>query len=368
MNTTVDTTLVDYRELLDFATDVFSREGVPSPRAALAAEALVYGDLTGLASHGLWNLRGLYLPLLRQGRADPVAEPEPLRDLGPSALLDTHRALGLWAAAESMDLAIARAREYGVGVISVRGGTHFGCAGYHAARAAAAGMIGVVAGNCGTQRIARPPGGSVAMLGTNPLSVAAPALPNHPFVLDMSTTVVPTGKVRAAARLGEPVPEGWLADNAGNPVTDPAAFDDGAAHLRWLGGERETGAYKGFGLALTVELLAGLLPEAGLGPDPAAYDGDGGPHGQDDDIGFMLLAINPQSLRTGGEFPGAAESLFRALTGCPAVDSAEPVRYPGLLEAERAARRRASGVPLPTALYSELTGLGLGAEAVSGGL
>lgn len=367
MSTTTDTTtLIDYRELLDFTTGVFSRAGLSPPRAALAAEALVYGDLTGLASHGLWNLRGLYLPLLSEGRADPAAEPELLSDLGPCALVDTHRALGLWAAAEGMDLAIGRARQYGVGVVSVRGGTHFGCAGYHAARAAEAGMIGVVASNCGMQRIARPPGGSVAMLGTNPLSVAAPALPEHPFVLDMSTTVVPTGKVRAAARLGERVPEGWLTDDAGWPVTDPAAFDDGGAHLRWLGGRQETGAYKGFGLALAVELLAGLVPAAGSGPDPAAYSGDGGPHGRDDDIGFMLLAIDPQTLRAGEDFRGAAESLFRALTGCPAVDSAEPVRYPGWLEAERAARRRVSGVPLPTVLYSELGCLGLDADATSG--
>lgn len=360
------TVLVDYRELLSFTTDVFADAGMPRSRAATAAEALVYGDLTGLGSHGLWNLRRLYLPLLHEARADPFGEPEVLRDLGACVLLDSHRALGLWAAAEGMDLAIERARCNGVGLVSVRGGTHCGCAGYHAQRAAAAGMIGVVASNCGGQRIARPPGGSVAMLGTNPLSVAAPALRGHPFVLDMSTTVVPTGKVRAAARLGEPIPEGWLDDDAGNPVTDPAAFDEGDAHLRWLGGTPETGAYKGFGLALAVELLAALLPAAGIGPDPAAYDGNGGPHGRDDDIGFLLIAISPQALRPGEDFTGAARSLFRAVTGCPPVDPAAPVRYPGWAEADRAARRRRTGVPLPAVLHAELVELGLGRSMPAG--
>jgi LDH2 family malate/lactate/ureidoglycolate dehydrogenase len=345
------TVRADYGELLGLTAGIFTARGVPPARAATAAEALCYGDLAGMSSHGLVNLTRLYLPLFDERRTDPGAEPEVLTDLGAAVLVDAHRALGLWAAAEAVDLAADRAAVHGVGLVSVKSATHFGCAGYHAARAAGRDMIGVVAANCGRQRIARPPGGERAMLGTNPLSVAAPAAPGRPFVLDMSTTAVPTGKVRAAARAGAAVPAGWLADDGGRPVTDPGAFDRGEAHLRWLGDD--TGQHKGFGLGLAVEVLAALLPGAGLGPAPAALAAGGGPSGRDDDIGFLALAIAPGALRPAPDFLAGAESLFGSLLACPAHPG-EAVRYPGWPEAARSEEHRAHGVPLPAFVHEEL--------------
>jgi LDH2 family malate/lactate/ureidoglycolate dehydrogenase len=351
---------VPYRELLSFTARVFRDRDVPPARADAAATALLYGDLHGLGSHGLANLCGLYLPLLDSGRCDPVGEPVVVRDTGSAVLVDARAALGLWAATEAMELATKKALAYGVGLVSVRGGTHFGCAGHHAALAARRGMIGVVASNCGGQRIARPPGGAVAMLGTNPLSVAAPGLQDRPFVLDMSTTVVPTGRVRAAARAGTAIPEGWLADDSGAPVNDPAAFDRGDAHLRWLGGDRHTGAYKGFGLAVAVEVLTAALAGAALGPAPEALHGDGRPSGSDDDIGYFVLAIAPDTLRPAGAFTASVRTLFAALADCPPDPGADPVRYPGWLEAERAAGYRADGVPLAADVYRDLVLAGFG--------
>ncbi|AXB48009.1 Ldh family oxidoreductase [Amycolatopsis albispora] len=334
---------VPYAELLAFTAGEFTRRGVPSHRARLAAEALVYADLHGLGSHGLANLKPLYLKQFDEGRIVADAEPAVVSDLGACAVLDAQRALGLWAAAEAMDSAVERAEWHGIGLVSVRGATHFGSAGFHARRAARAGMVGVVMSNCGNQRIARPPGGTVPMLGTNPLSVAAPALPRRPFVLDMSTTVVPTGRVRAAARDGLPVPPGWLADDEGRPVTDPAAFDHGQAHLQWLGGRPETGAYKGFGLGLVVELLAASLSGAGHGPSPAAVAGD---RGRDDDIGFFMLAIAPQL----ADFTLDVRTMFGALLACPGT-----VRYPGWPEAELAETNLRAGVPLATPVHADLS-------------
>ncbi|MFD7711407.1 Ldh family oxidoreductase [Streptomyces sp. NPDC059786] len=351
--------VVDHERLVGAVAGLFAGYGIPPGRAALAAHALCHGDLTGPASHGVANLTRLYLPLLTEGRVDPAAVPRTVADLGACAVVDARRALGLWAAAEAMDDAVERARRHGIGLVVVRGATHFGCAGFHAVRAAAHGMIGLVASNCGGQRIARPPHGALPLLGTNPLGVAAPALDGHPFVLDMSTTTVPTGRIRTAARRGERLPEGWLEDAAGRPVTDPAAFDRGTAYLRWLGGDPDTGAYKGFGLGLVVELLAAVLPGAAVGPAPAALTGDGRPHGRDDDIGFLLLAIAPETLRPEGDFTGAARDVFRTLLDCPPLDPHTPVRYPGWWEAERARTRWRTGIPLEAAVHAELVDLGL---------
>ncbi|WP_309110871.1 Ldh family oxidoreductase [Saccharothrix sp.] len=337
------TVVVPYPTLLSTVTGVFAARGVPPDRARVAAEALCHGDLTGVTSHGLVNLTRLYLPLLDSDRADPAADMAVTADLGACVRADARRALGLWSAAQAVDLAAARAARLGVGVVSLRGATHIGCAGFHAARAALHGMVGLVASNCGGQRIARPPGGLEPLLGTNPLALACPAGERHPFVLDMSTTVVPTGRVRAAARAGRAVPPGWLADDSGEPVTDPAAFDRGEAHLLWLGGRPETGAYKGFGLGLLVEVLAALVPGAALGPV-------GG--GADDDIGVLALVIAPELLRSG--FSGDAGRLFEAVLGCAAADPRAPVTYPGWPEGERARWRREHGVPVPEELYDEL--------------
>ncbi len=344
---------VPYRDLVTFVADVLLAKGLPEHRARAAAEALCHGDLTGFTSHGITNLTRLYLPLFDSGRCDPRAEPRIVADHGASVLLDARRALGLWAATEAMDLAVERARQYGVGMVSVRGATHFGCAGHHALRAVRHHMVGLVTANCGRQRIVRPVGGRAPMLGTNPLALAAPAGDRPPFVLDMATTVAPTGRVRAAARAGRSVPVGWLQDDDGAPVTDPAAFDRGQAHLNWLGGDPGSGAYKGFGLGLLVEVLSALVPGAGVGPQEEQAE----QAGPDDDIGCFMLAIAPGRLRPEAEFRTDAAALFGALLGCPPLRADEPVRYPGWPEDARSRDRRAHGVPLEPALHREMLDL-----------
>ncbi|MBC7269094.1 MAG: Ldh family oxidoreductase [Streptomyces sp.] len=348
---------VSHDALVAFTADVFADRGVPAPRARTAAEALVHGDLTGLTSHGLANLTRLYLPALDGGRIDAGAEPEKITDTGAAVLLDGRRSLGLWAATEALELAADRAQQTGVALVTMRDATHFGCAGYHTARIARRGMVALLASNCGRQRIARPPGGRAALLGTNPFSVAAPAGEHPPYVLDMSTTVVPTGKVRAAARAGQPIPEGWLEDAQGRPVTDPEALDSGDGFLRWLGGDPATGAFKGYGLGLMVEVLAALVPGAGLGPDREALSGDGRPTGRDDDIGLTALVLAPGALRPGPDFLGEADGMFSALLDCPPLDPRRPVSYPGRPEAQAADHHREHGVPLTAGQYAELTAL-----------
>lgn len=345
---------VPYADLLDFTTGVFTAYGLPADRAHAAAGALCYGDLTGMRTHGLANLTRLYLPLFADGRVNPRAEPRCLADTGAAARYDADRAPGLWAAGQAVDRAVARAADHGIGLVTLTGATHIGCAGAHALRAVDHDMIGIVVTNCGRQRIARPPGGLATMLGTNPLSIAAPAAEHPPFLLDMSTTAAPTGRIRTAVREGTPIPPGLLADDDGTPVTDPGAFDRGEAHLQWLGGAPETGGYKGYGLGLLVEVLAALVPGAGLGPAPEALAGSGTPTGRDDDIGVTAIAIAPGRLRPDADVRHDASVLFGSLLACPPRSPDRPVRYPGWYEARNAAYNTGHGVPLTEPLHREL--------------
>lgn len=135
--------------------------------------------------------------------------------------------------------------------MAVRNSSHFGCAGYYTHRLARFDLAGIAMTNCGNQGVVPPLGGTVRMLGTNPISAAVPAGSLPPFVLDMSSTAVATGKLAAARRDGQPVPPGWLVGRDGSAVTDPAAYYDQPADVAWLGGRAETGAAKGYGTTPT---------------------------------------------------------------------------------------------------------------------
>ena len=328
---------VPHAALEEFAAGVFRACGVAADPAARAAESLCHADLVGMDTHGIANLARIYVPRLRDGRIDPAATPHVVAERGGAALLDGRDGLGLYVGAVALDQAVSRARRHGVGAVAVRRSSHLGSAGYYTARAADEGMVAIATSNCGTQRIARPPDGVEPMLGTNPLSAAAPAGELPPFVLDMSTTVVPTGQVRAAHARGDRIPEGWLVDDDGQPVTDPGAYDEGRGHLLWLGGSTSTGAYKGFGLGLLVDVLSGVLSGAASGPT-------GAPGGDDANVGHFMLALDVSAFRPAVEFAEAMDTTLGALLACPSAPGSR-VRYPGHVESERAASRRTDGIP-----------------------
>lgn len=310
-----DTVRVPYRKLLAFARATFSEHGLPPARAHTAAAALCYADLRGLAPHGLTELTDLHLPMLSDGRADPTAEPEPLHDTGACALVEARGALGLWAASEAVDSAIDRAQQHGVGLVSVRGATPFGCAGVHAIRATRDGMIGVVASTGDPSP------------GDHPVAAAAPALDQRPFVLDLSAAMSPH---------------------------DPGFPSTAVEHdLRWP--EEEPVADRpeqGLGAAAPL-LTAMLCGSSGTPAEP--FGGSGG-------TDFIALALAPGAICPGYDAIGTARALFAALV--PQVPHQPALRggsagYPGWLEAERAHHALHEGVPLPQDLHEELLSFGL---------
>jgi len=328
-----------------FVTAAFDRCGVAGPAAADAAEALCHADAVGLDTHGAINLERLYVPRLRSGVIDAGALPEIVAQTPGSASIDGRRGLGLVVGTRALDEALTRARACGVGAVTVRNSSHLGSAGYYAARAARAGMVGIAMTNLGGQRIAPAPGGTVPLLGTNPIAAAAPAGEQPPFVLDMSTTVVSTGRVRQADRRGETIPPGWLVGADGLPVVDPAALDAGTAQLQWLGGTPATGAYKGFGLGLLVEILCGVL--AGAQDAPSAPELPAGTV-PDLDVGHFFLALDPAAFRSG--FRAGMDRMLGAVLDTTAS-------YPGYPESAVEHERRRYGVPVGDDLEDSLARL-----------
>lgn len=334
------TALIGVRQLHAGCVSILRACGLTGSAASTAADILVYAETRGYPTHGLNQLVNSYVPGLRGGRIDPSAKLEVVQRTGVAVAADGNRGLGLVAAAEAMDLACEIAAESGVGFVTVRNSTHFGATGTYAHRAAQAGLIGLAMTNCGRQGVVPPLGGTVRMLGTNPLGAAVPAGERAPFVLDMSTTVAATGKVNQARRRGEQVPSGWLVRPDGTFTTDPGEYAQGTADVLWLGGLHETGGAKGFGLGLLVDLLCGPLAGAGHGPNPAAFDGPQ----DDDDIGHVLIAVSPAAFGVRADFESRVDELLGTVAACPPAGYADRVAYPGLPEAEHALAAETDGV------------------------
>src|SRR6185503_16090284 len=224
-----------------------------------AAEVMVETDLMGVDSHGVSMLMD-YDEARRRGKLNLKAKPKVVREGPVTALVDADAGLGHPAAVMGMDLAIKKARQMQVGVVTVFNSHHFGAAGYYAAMASKAGMVGMV-----TTRA------KVPVLGTNPIAFAAPAKRNAPFLLDMATSAAANNKIKVYGLNGRKIPKGWVFDDAGNAVTDPDVALDilyrtKKGGLTPLGGTPEMSSHKGYGLALMVHILGGALSGASFSP------------------------------------------------------------------------------------------------------
>src|SRR5438105_4473002 len=253
---------VDHHRLQAFARDVFGRLGVPVDDAHVAASILVHADLLGIESHGVARLAAHpgYAAGLKRGIVKADARSSIVTETASTALVDGDEGLGGVVSTRAMQLAIDKAAANGVGMVTVRNSRHYGIASHYAMLALPHGMIGLSMTNAVPQVVAT--NGKHALLGTNPLSVAVPAGDERPFILDMATSVGAAGKIEVATRTGKAIPEGWLVDADGVPTVDPQALWNGGALLP-LGSKPELASYKGYGLAVVVDVLCGVLSGAG---------------------------------------------------------------------------------------------------------
>ncbi len=273
-------TEISTRALHEFSVAVLTACNVPKEDAEIVAETIVDAHQSGKGTHGITRLP-IYVRKIRDGLMDPRTPLETIRESPVIAVIDAHHGFGQVAAMRAMSLCIEKAKALGVGVVGVRHSNNFGVAGYFARRAASEGFIGIVLGN--SAPAIAPTGGTQPLLGTNPLAIAFPDGEGEvPIVLDMATSEAARGKIRLAARQGESIPLGWALDASGNPTPDPAAALQGS--MVPIGGA------KGYGLALSIDILAGLLTGA-------AFAGEVKPLNHADqpsDYGHWMMALDPE--------------------------------------------------------------------------
>lgn len=327
-------------ELTGFTTRVFVSLGVPEVDAAQVAALMVEADLLGYDTHGLFRLRQ-YVNRLRDGGCNARAMPWVVRETAATALIDGDNGLGHLAMVMARDLAMAKARFAGIGWVGVRGSNHAGPAALYVRPQASAGMIGICAAVGSANHVA-PYGGTDLLLGTNPIAIAAPG-GDDPFVLDMATTVAAVGKIKTLAQRGEMMPEGWMVGRDGKPLTDPNRRDEG--FLLPIGGP------KGYGLAMAIGLLAGVLNGAAFGAEVVDFTSD---TTSPTNTGQFVAAIDIAAFGDPAVFTAAATTVFAQMRASPPLPGHDPVRVPGDGRGAGRAGRLADGIALHPALRAEL--------------
>ena len=324
--------MADGSALRETVAGVFACMGVPPDDAALAADVLVLADLRGVDSHGVSNMLRSYVAGYQEGSINPRPDWRVVRETPSTATIDSDRGLGIIVTPQAMELAIRKAANVGVGMVAIGNARHLGMASYHAMLALPHDMIGVCMTSCPPAVL--PTFGAEPRLGTNPIAVAVPAGEEPPFVFDAATSSVAVNKIRIAQRLGADIPGGWLADAAGTPIMEegPAPGD---FNLVPLGGNRELGSHKGYGLSCVVDILAGVLTGFGYGAVP------GRPN-----FGHYVAAYSIDAFTEVAQFKREMDEWLRMMKSTRPAPGHDRVLVAGQPEAETELLRRAEGIPL----------------------
>jgi len=337
--------------LRSFVRDAFMAAGLTPTNAETAADVLATADEFGVTTHGVKLLPG-YLRRLKGGGARPQGQPRVINE-GPAwALVDGDSSLGMLVGVFAMRIAIAKAASSGISYVGVRNSGHFAAAGYYSLQAAKAGLIGISVANDTPSVIA--PGARQAVVGTNPFAYALPASRHPPILLDMALSTVAGGKVYQARQQGRPIPDNWIVGLDGLPTTDAGLYPERAALV-------PVGGYKGFGLALLVETLAGLLSGA------AVTFGVGSwmfiPPDQPTQHGAAFIAIDPAVFGPREAFLERVDALIAEIHAAPAAAGVDRITMPGEREFENQCRAQreplvlTSDVAQNVRLAAEMAGL-----------
>ncbi|MGD8903935.1 MAG: Ldh family oxidoreductase [Anaerolineae bacterium] len=347
-------TYVPVEVIHQFMVDVFTGLGAPLDDARICAEVLITSDLRGIESHGVGRLK-YYYDRIQAGVQHTETEIEVVKETETTAVLDGHHGMGHVIAHRAMRMAMDKARQHGLGAVTVRNGTHYGIAGYYPLMAAREGMMGLTVTNARPSIV--PTFGTEPMLGTNPIAFAAPSDLEHPFCFDGATSITQRGKIEVAARANKPMPEGQVVDAQGELLTDPEqileAMGKGQAGLLPLGGAGEAlGGYKGYDLATIVEILSASLSGGAFMKDLLGFAPDGSRRPYM--LGHFFLAIDIEHfvpLEVSKQITGGILQALQASRKAPGQDR---IYVAGEKEWEKQTLIREQGVPVNVNLRQEL--------------
>ena len=330
---------IDPDRLRNFITDIYLAMDVPANMAAHLADTLVAADLWGHSSHGVMRTFW-YGARIESGATRLDTTPRIISDTGPLLALDGGDGIGQQVAQKAVDLAMERARQYGIAAISIRNSGHFGTAMYFTRQLAVQNMIGFLATNASP---AIPPaGGREKLIGNNPQSWAAPTGLAVPYLLDFAHSAVARGKIYLAREQGEALPVGWALDSTGRPTTDPSAAIAGT--LLPMAG------HKGAGLSAMMDVLSGLLSGGEFGERVA------GPYIADrrSGAGHFLIAIDIASLRPLDGFLADMQAMIASWKASAPQDGIAEILYPGEPEHQHETASRSTGIALPAKILDDL--------------
>jgi LDH2 family malate/lactate/ureidoglycolate dehydrogenase len=334
-----------------FMRDVFVKVGVPPEDAEVCAEILIESDKRGIDSHGVGRFKPIYIDRIKIGIQHPVTDFEIVREGPTTAVIDGHDGMGHVIGKRSMQMAIDKAKKYGLGMVVVRNSTHYGISGYYLTMATQAGMIGVTGTNA--RPSIAPTFGVENMLGTNPLTFGMPTDEEFPFVIDCATSVTQRGKIEHYDRIGKTMPLGWVIDTEGNSETTPSValvgLTEGTSALTPLGGIGEDfGGYKGYGYATVVEILSAALAHGEYMKALTGVDAEGKPRPYH--LGHFFIAIDVSAFIDLDDFKKTAGDILRELRASQKMPDAEYIYTAGEKEYLAWLDRKDKGVPLNDAL------------------
>jgi len=330
--------------------EIFKAWGMEESFRRICVQQMIEADLMGIDSHGIGML-----PTYEQNRLNGALIVNPtvtvVHEHQAVALMDGGHGMGHIAATKGMQSAIEKAQHFGLGAVNVRQSNHYGAAGVYSNMARRSGLLGISMTGT-TQRSVVPTFGRESRFSTNPIAFAAPGAATDGFSLDMATSTVAIGKILVAKRAGKSIPTGWALDAQGQPETDPAtALAAVPKRLTPLGGTRELGSHKGYGLAVMVEILSSILSESYIG----GHSLETGEKGQFINVGHFFLALDPVAfLGKSGIFEASLDRLTAYLRATLPADSDQPVLVAGDPERIAHATRTRHGVPMTDALAEEI--------------
>jgi LDH2 family malate/lactate/ureidoglycolate dehydrogenase len=338
-----------------FLIDAFVGYGVPKEDAVICADVLLESDRRGIESHGVNRFKPIYIDRIVAGIQEPVTEIEILKESPTTAVLDANDGMGMVASHRAMDIAIEKAKEFGMSMVVVRNSTHYGIAGYWATMATNACMIGITGTNA--RPSIAPTFGVQNMLGTNPLTVGFPTDEEFPFMLDCATSIVQRGKIEYYARIGKDTPAGMVIGSDGKPKTDSKQIlidlQTGEAALAPLGGiGEELAGYKGYGYATVVEVLSAALQ---AGNFLHALSGIG-EHGEKVrfHLGHFFIVINPEAFMGLETFKKTTGDILRQLRASTKAPGEDRIYTAGEKEYLVWLDRKDKGVPVGEAVQKEI--------------